>query len=86
LGSSRLHVVTSIVPGESACTYVSGVPQSRQNVRVTGAVEWKLAGSPFWKAKLARSKVTQATTGDAATRRHVWQWHTIVLDGVPATS
>jgi hypothetical protein len=49
-------------------------------------VEWKLAGSPFTKAKALRPNVTHATTGEAATRRHVWQWHTIVLDGVPEAS
>lgn len=79
-------MVTSSVCTESAWEYVMGVPQSRQKVRVTGPLEWKLAGSPFVKRNRERSKLTQATTGEAATRRQVWQWHTIVFDGVPSAS
>jgi len=79
-------VVTSIVSGESACTYVSGVPQSWQNVRVTGGVLLKWAGSPCTKRKRCAGKVTQATTGAPATRRQVRQWQTMVLVGCPSAS
>ena len=76
----------SIVPGESACAYVSGVPHAGQKLRVTGGVLWNDAGVPFTKWKLAMGKVAQATTGAPATRRQVRQWHTIVLEGRPSHS
>jgi hypothetical protein len=34
------------------------------------------------KRNSARAKVTQATTGEAADRRHDWQWHTMLLAGL----
>jgi hypothetical protein len=36
-------------------------------------------GRPETKAKAARSKVTQATTGDAAALLQDWQWHRVRL-------
>jgi hypothetical protein len=62
---------------------VSGVPQSWQNVRVTGGVLLKCAGSPCTKRKRSTGKVTQATTGEPAARRQVRQWQTIVFVGEP---
>ena len=67
----------------SACWYVNGVPHAAQNVRRTGGVEWNSAGSPRTIANRDAGNVTHATTGAAATRRHVRQWHTIVLVGLP---
>ena len=51
--------------------------------RRTGGVEWNSAGSPRTIANRDAGNVTHATTGAAATRRHVRQWHTIVLVGLP---
>ena len=79
-------MVTSTVAGESACRYVRGVPHSLQNVRATGAELPKVAGFPEVKVNLPEGNVTHATTGAAATRRQVRQWHTIVLVGGPSAT
>jgi hypothetical protein len=34
------------------------------------------------KRNSARANVTQATTGDAAERRHDWQWQTMLFAGL----
>jgi hypothetical protein len=64
---------------------VSGVPQLAQNVRRTRAVEWNAEGCPWRKRKRVFGNVTHATTGAAATRRHVLQWQIMLFAGVPST-
>ena len=39
-------------------------------------------GVPRVKRNSAFAKVTQATTGDAAERRHDWQWQTMLFAGL----
>jgi hypothetical protein len=84
-GSSRLHVVMSMVVGLSLCWYVSGVPHEAQNVRRTNAVEEYSDGVPLTMAKLELANVTQATTGAAEARLQVWQWQIMLLEGCPST-
>jgi hypothetical protein len=82
-GASSVQVVTSTVSRESACSYVSGVPHFAQNVRRTGGDDRNSAGAPFVKRKCVSRKVSHATTGDPAMRRHDWQWQTMVFAGLP---
>jgi hypothetical protein len=61
------------------------VPQSPQNVRRTGGVERKAESCPCSNRKRILGNVTHATTGAAATRRHVLQWQIMLFVGVPST-
>jgi len=64
---------------------VSGVPHEPQKVRRTGWDEWNTDGRPATSWNCATGNVSQATTGEAATRRHVWQWQIMVFVGRPLT-
>jgi hypothetical protein len=64
---------------------VSGVPHAAQNARRTGADEEYSDGVPLTMAKFDLSNVTQATTGAAETRLHVWQWQIMLLEGCPTS-
>jgi hypothetical protein len=76
-------VVTSTDPEWSRCAYVNGVPHAAQNVRRTGSDELNSDRRPRSHSKLATGKVTHATTGAAATRRQLRQWHTMLFVGAP---
>lgn len=47
--------------------------------------DWYVTGLPRVKRKFALENVTQATTGDAAIRRHVWQWQIMLFAGFVVT-
>jgi hypothetical protein len=64
---------------------VSGVPQDPQKVRRTGWDEWNTDGRLATSWNCAIGKVSHATTGEPATRRHVRQWQIMVFDGRPLT-
>ena len=80
-GASRLHVVTSKKSGVSRCSYVNGEPHTPQKRRRTFGDDSYTTGVPRVKRNSAFAKVTHATTGDAADRRHDWQWQTMLFAG-----
>jgi hypothetical protein len=80
-GASRLQVVTSKKSGVSRCSYVSGEPHAPQKRRFTLADDSYSSGVPRVKRNSDLAKVTHATTGDAAERRHDWQWQTMLFAG-----
>jgi hypothetical protein len=48
---------------------------------MTFAEDWYSIGVPRVMRNSALAKVTHATTGEAAARRHDWQWQTMLLAG-----
>jgi len=80
-GASRLQVVTSKKSGVSRCSYVSGEPHAPQKRRFTLGEDSYSSGVPRVKRNSDLAKVTHATTGDAAERRHDWQWQTMLFAG-----
>jgi hypothetical protein len=62
------------------------VPQAPQKVRVTGGEERNSTGEPRVKRNPSTGNVTQATAGEAATRRQVWQWQTMEFEHAPRAS
>ena len=61
---------------------MSGEPQAPQKRRFTFGDDWYSRGVPRVKRNSALANVTQATTGDAAERRHDWQWQTMLFAGL----
>ena len=60
----------------------SGEPQAPQKCRFTFGEDWYSTRRAARETKLATlAKVTHATTGDAADRRHDWQWQTMLFAG-----
>ena len=81
-GASRLQVVTSTKSGVLRCSYASGDPQVPQNMRRTFGEDSYTSGVPRVYLNSAFANVTHATTGDAAERRHDWQWQIMLLTGL----
>lgn len=80
-GAERLQVVTSTKLAVSRCSYVSGEPHAPQKRRRTFGEDWYSCGVPRVNRNSDFAKVTQATTGEAAERRHDSQWHTMLFTG-----
>jgi hypothetical protein len=74
-------VVTSTKSLVSRCSYANGEPQSPQKWRFTFAEDSYWRGVPRVKRNSAFAKVTHATTGEAAERRHDWQWQIMLFAG-----
>jgi hypothetical protein len=85
-GSSRLHVVTSISPGKSACSNVSCVPQRGQNDRVPFSVELNRRGRPLTIRKAPDSMLNQVTNGAPVVPRQIEQWQLVSWKGAPSAS
>lgn len=66
----------------STCSYASGDPQPPQKLRRTLGDDSKARGVPRVNRNSDLGNVTQATTGEAAERRHDWQWQIMLLAGL----